>query len=50
MDELIEEDKIIDFDKLFIATYPPKNIRDTIMEKGFFHKTLLPIYDLEEEE
>tara|TARA_X000001382_G_scaffold46553_1_gene31481 strand:+ start:503 stop:652 length:150 start_codon:yes stop_codon:yes gene_type:complete len=49
VDELIEGDKVIDFDKLFITTYPPRSIKDIILEKGFFHKILLPIY-LEEEE
>jgi hypothetical protein len=49
VDELIEGDELIDFDRWFIKTYPPKNIRDIIMEKGFFHKILLPIYSEEEE-
>jgi len=49
VDELIEEDELIDFDKWFFKTYPPKNIIHTIMEKGFFHKILLPIYSEEEE-
>ena len=43
----LEDDEIIDFDKLFTATYPPKNIRDTIMEKGFFHK-ILPLVWIQE--
>ena len=48
MNELIEGDGLIDFDKFFI-TYPPRSIKNIIFEKGFFHKILLPIY-MEEEE
>ena len=40
MDELIEGDELIDFDKLFIAAYTPRSIKDIIFEKGFFHKIL----------
>tara|TARA_R100000479_G_scaffold176282_1_gene129978 strand:- start:559 stop:672 length:114 start_codon:yes stop_codon:yes gene_type:complete len=36
-------------DELIIKTYPPLNIEEIVMQKGFFHKILLPIYSEEEE-
>ena len=32
------------------TTYPPQGIRENIMNKGFFHKTIHPIWDIKEEE
>tara|TARA_R110002051_G_scaffold231774_2_gene293668 strand:- start:167 stop:286 length:120 start_codon:yes stop_codon:yes gene_type:complete len=37
-------------DKLWIKTYPPKGIKEHIMNMGFFNKVLPIIWDIKEEE